>query len=105
MKPDPQLFSRRSALKAVAAGTAAVMSTDLFKQVAAAEKATPQSWKGRINHSVCRWCYPSIPLESLCEAATEIGITGIDLVGPEEWPVLKQYGLHAALPHGAGKGI
>src|SRR5690606_42071270 len=35
----------------------------------------------------------------------EIGITAIDLVGPEERPVLKQYGLHAAMPHGAGKGI
>ncbi|HWK56384.1 MAG TPA: TIM barrel protein [Parapedobacter sp.] len=105
MKPTPQLFSRRSALKAMAAGTGAVMATDLFKHAAAAEKAAAEPLKGRINHSVCRWCYPSIPLASLCEAAKEIGITAIDLVGPDEWAVLKQYGLHAAMSHGAGKGI
>ncbi len=105
MKSAPQLFSRRSALKAVAAGTTALMATDLFQPVSGAQKNTSRPLEGRINHSVCRWCYPSIPLETLCEAAKEIGITGIDLVGPEEWPVLKQYGLHAAMTHGAGKGI
>lgn len=105
MKPTRQFFSRRSALKAVAAGTTATIAMGLFQQVAAAERAVPLPLKGRINHSVCRWCYPTIPLPSLCEAAKEIGITAIDLVGPDEWPVLKQYGLHAAMPHGAGKGI
>lgn len=105
MKTDSKLFSRRNALKAVAAGTAAVMATDVFQHVSAVQKATPQPLKGRINHSVCRWCYPSVSLETLCEAANEIGITAIDLVGPKEWPVLKQYGLHAAMCHGAGKGI
>ena len=34
-----------------------------------------------------------------------MGIVGIDLVGPQEWSVLQKYGLIAALPHGAGKGI
>ncbi len=88
----------------MAATTTAVIATDLFQRAAAAEKKFPQL-KGRINHSVCRWCYPGIPLAELCAAAKEIGITGIDLVGPKEWPILKQYGLHAAMPHGAGKGI
>jgi len=61
--------------------------------------------KGKVNHSVCRWCYDSIPLEDLCKAAKEIGISGIDLVGPDEWPILKKHELFCALPHGAGKGI
>ena len=89
----------------MAAGSTAVIANDLFQHAAAAEKMSPQPLKGRINHSVCRWCYPNIPLAELCAAAKEIGITGIDLVGPDEWPVLKQYGLHAAMPQGAGKGI
>lgn len=89
----------------MATGTTAVMATNLFQRVAATEKAIPRPLQGRINHSVCRWCYPSVPLETLCQVAKEIGITAIDLVGPEEWSVLKQYGLHAAMPHGAGKGI
>jgi hydroxypyruvate isomerase len=56
---------------------------------------------GNINHSVCRWCYQEIPLEELCIEAERIGITGIDLVGPAEWPVLKQYGLHSPMCNGA----
>ncbi|MEZ0542889.1 hydroxypyruvate isomerase family protein [Fibrella arboris] len=61
--------------------------------------------KGNINHSVCRWCYSKIPLEELCQSAKSIGIKSIELVGPDEWPVLKKYGLTSALPWGAGKGI
>lgn len=103
MKFKPQVFSRRSALKAVA--TTAMLGTDLFQGLSAAEKALPDSLKGKVNHSVCRWCYPSISLEKLCIAAREIGIAGIDLVGPDEWPVLQKYGLVASMAHGAGRGI
>ena len=61
--------------------------------------------KGRINHSVCRWCYSKIPLDDLCKAAKEMGIKSIDLTGPSEWPTLQKYGLTSAMPQGAGKGI
>ncbi|SEL92809.1 hydroxypyruvate isomerase family protein [Parapedobacter koreensis] len=105
MKPTPQIWSRRSALKAVAASGTAMLANSMFHRISAAETALPFALQGKINHSVCRWCYPSIPLADLCQAAKDMGISGIDLVGPDEWPVLEQYGLHAALPHGAGKGI
>lgn len=59
------------------------------------------SLKGNINHSVCRWCYANMTLEELCIEAKRIGITGIDLVGPEEWPVLKTHGLHSPMCNGA----
>ncbi len=61
--------------------------------------------KGNINHSVCKWCYSKIPLEEFCKSAKEMGITSIDLTGPEEWPTLKKYGLTCAMAQGAGKGI
>lgn len=106
MKNTDQHNSRRRALKKIAAtATAAVVSATLSQRVAAAEAALQPSLKGRINHSVCRWCYNSIPLEDLCKAAKEIGIASIELTGPEEWPVLQKYGLTSALPWGAGKGI
>ena len=38
----------------------------------------------------------------MAEAGNE---AGLELVGPDEWPVLKKYGLTSALPWGAGKGI
>jgi hydroxypyruvate isomerase len=57
--------------------------------------------KGNITHSACRWCYNDIPLEQLCSAAKEIGLKGIDLVGPKDWPTLKKYGLTSAMCNGA----
>ncbi len=57
--------------------------------------------KGNINHSVCRWCYSGLSLEELCIEAKRIGITAIDLVGPDEWPVLKKHGLHSPMCNGA----
>jgi len=47
----------------------------------------------RINHSVCRWCYDTIPLEDLCIAAREMGIASIDLVMPEDMELLARHGL------------
>jgi len=61
----------------------------------------PTVLKGNIRHSVCRWCFNDLSLEELCRAAKEMGITGIDLVGPEDWPVLKQYGLESTMCNGA----
>lgn len=103
MKSNLSLLSRRSVLKATAA--TALLSGNLLNRISASESALPVELRGKINHSVCRWCYPSIPLEDLCVAAAEIGLKSIELVGPDEWPMLKKYGLTAALPHGAGKGI
>ncbi|MGV3773382.1 MAG: hydroxypyruvate isomerase family protein [Verrucomicrobiales bacterium] len=61
--------------------------------------------KGRINHSVCRWCYNDVPLDDLCKASKEMGITSVELQGPKEWPTLKKYGLTCAMANGAGMGI
>ena len=48
-------------------------------------------------HSVCRWCFGEIPLEELCQQVTAMGYESIELTGPEEWPVLQQYGLTCAI--------
>ncbi|MDB5262114.1 MAG: hydroxypyruvate isomerase [Adhaeribacter sp.] len=98
--------SRRMALKKIA-GTAAAVSlgTSLTNRLEAADTLVGEKLKGKINHSVCRWCYEKIPLEDLCKAAKNIGLQSIELVGPEEWPMLKKYGLTSALPWGAGMGI
>ncbi|GGH27361.1 hydroxypyruvate isomerase [Dyadobacter endophyticus] len=60
---------------------------------------------GKINHSVCKWCYGKIPLDTFAQECKKIGITSIELLGPEDWPTLKKYGLTCALPNGAGMGI
>src|SRR3954469_7172842 len=92
---------RRSAIKNIIAGSAAVVSAGALSSFVTEKKPTmPLKLKGNINHSVCAWCY-KIPLEELCIAAKEIGITAIDLVGPEGWPTLKKHGLHSSMCWGA----
>jgi hydroxypyruvate isomerase len=89
------------------AGSAAVFTTlpALAQRMEETEKSLGPALKGRINHSVCRWCYDKIPLEDLCKAAKAMGIQSVELTGPDEWPILKKYGLTSAMPWGAGKGI
>lgn len=99
-------FSRRTALKTLT-GTALTLPalTNSFASPMDQPAQAPLALKGNINHAVCRWCYSKIPLDDLCKAAKDMGIKGIDLAGPAEWPVLKKYGLTCSLPQGAGKGI
>jgi hydroxypyruvate isomerase len=99
-------ISRRNALGRMGALAGSATFLGLFKGITLADKALEESGlKGRINHSVCRWPYNNIELEDLCRGAKEIGITSIELVGPEEWPILKKYDLDCAMPWGAGLGI
>jgi hydroxypyruvate isomerase len=97
------MSTRRNALKSIAAGTAGVLS--ISEVFAKNEKALGTKLAGKINHSVCKWCYNSIPLETFAQECKKIGITSIELLGPNDWPILKKYGLTCALPNGAGMGI
>lgn len=83
-------------LKQFAAGTMATLMPN-SRQL----KKFNAPLKGNINHSACRWCYSSIPLEELCAAAQQMGLKGIDLVGPKDWPVLEKYGLTSSMCNGA----
>ena len=61
-----------SALKKMAGTTAvAVAGAALSHRLSAAESVLEEKLKGKVNHSVCRWCYNDIPLEDLCKAANQ----------------------------------
>lgn len=95
--------NRRSAIKNILAGTAAIGASGALASFANSPKQqmTNDKLKGNINHSVCRWCYAAIPLDQLCASAKEMGIKAIDLVGPADWPTLQKYGLYSAMCNGA----
>jgi hydroxypyruvate isomerase len=98
--------SRRSALKAIAhKAPLLAAAVSLSYRLQAADEAMGPALKGRINHSVCKWCYGKIPLEEFCQEAKKIGLTSVELMGPDEWPVLKKHGLTCAMANGAGMGI
>ncbi len=62
---------------------------------------------GRIKQSVCGWCYRDISTEELAAHAAKIGLKGLDLVRPADFPILKKYGLVGTMTpsHGITKGL
>jgi hydroxypyruvate isomerase len=97
MKPnDP---TRRQAI-ATLVGAAAVAALPRISATEMKPESTPTAATGGIRHSVCRWCYNKIPLEEFARAAKEMGIESIELLGPDEWPVVQKLGLTCALANG-----
>jgi hydroxypyruvate isomerase len=97
-------LNRRSAIKGILAGTAAMTIPTGFSALAMPKNETDMKsnfLKGNINHSVARWCFNDLDLETLCIEVKKIGITGIDLVGPKDWPTLKKYDLVSTMCNGA----
>lgn len=96
-------LNRRSVIKGILAGSAALsIPLELSAFGLPKEKTTIiPMLKGNINHSVSRWCFDKLDLETLCIEAKKMGITGIDLVGPEAWPTLKKYNLVSTMCNGA----
>lgn len=62
--------------------------------------------KGRLKQAVCRGVFRGIKLdpEGMCREAAKVGAVGIDLVGPDMFPLLKKYGLVPTMVPG-GSGI
>src|SRR2546422_11754709 len=97
-------ISRRSALGQVAAGAAlASVAASLGERLTAAD--TVSSLKGRINHSVCKWCYPKVSLEDLCTAGKEMGLQSVELLTVDDFPTLRKHGLICAMVSGVPGGI
>lgn len=96
--------NRRKLIKQVLTGSAAlatgvVLPTNILAAVKNQTSST--SLKGNINHTACRWCYGGIPIDSLAKSFKEIGMIGMDLVGPADWKVLKENGLTSTMCNGA----
>jgi len=99
-------LNRRSALRRMAGGAAVLTAaTTLRQRLAAADRAAGAQLKGRINHSVCKWCYPKVALEDLCKAGKEMGLGSIELLEVKDFEVLKRYDLNCAMVSGVPGGI
>ena len=91
-------LSRRGLLKGAAAVAMVASGGPLAAPARGAEL------KGRIRQSVSRWCFGKVPMDEFCKACAEMGIGGVDLVGPRDWPTMKTYGLVGTCTPG-GTGI
>jgi hydroxypyruvate isomerase len=75
---------RRETVKKILASGFAFPLIDDFKP------STP-ILKGNIKHSVCKWCYSSIPLDEFIPAIKKIGLNAVDLISIEQFPILKKH--------------
>ncbi len=99
---------RRSAIKNVLVGSAALATAGFSGASAKSPKSNEEKnmqLKGNINHSVSWWVFQEYGLDTVCKTVKEIGLKGIDLVGPKEWPVLQKYGLDSPICNGAELGL
>jgi hydroxypyruvate isomerase len=95
-------ITRRSAVKHLASAAAVTAAASaLGTRLLAADAGT----KGRVNHSVCKWCYPKISLDDLAVAGKEFGLRSIELLTVEDFPTLKKHDLHCAMVSGVPGGI
>lgn len=95
-------ITRRNSLKKMALGTVAFGSLSALEAKGA---SIPPPLKGNVNHAVCHWPFNPMSLEDLCVAVKEIGFNAIDLVGPNNWHILKKHGVECSLCNGAELGI
>ncbi len=98
-------MERRKFIGASAAASVGFIAYKTNAAMPAPEIKEMNDLKGNINHSACRWCYSKIPMEDFLKNLNELGVKAMDLTGPEDWPLMKKYGIHASMCWGAGKGI
>src|SRR5262245_8091173 len=94
-------LTRRSALGRMAGGAAALSAAvSLHERLSAAESAAGEPLKGRVHHSVCQWCYPKVPLDDLCRAGKEMGLSSVELLEVKHFETLKKHDLICAMVSG-----
>lgn len=94
--PESQIRVSRRGFVATATVAASVIGS-VPPSAAAAESVSIWSVnakEGRLNQSVCRWCFNGMKLEELAKEAASMGMVGIDLLSPgEEFETVKKHGL------------
>ncbi|MEX0774038.1 MAG: TIM barrel protein [Balneolales bacterium] len=101
---EKNILSRRNLLRNTAAWSAAMVTGMAVpgKVLASKGSAGPTAVQnGRIKQVLVSWPYMAFgqewDLDQLCQASVGLGCQGIELVGPDEWPTMKKYGLTCAL--------
>ena len=108
-RSEENAITRRHLLTTAAAG-AALAAVGLAAQPAAAEEkaAAALKLKGRIKQAACGGVFGKMSFEDRCKTCKDLGLHGIDLLGPKEFDTLKKYGLICTMVRaggGIGKGF
>ena len=93
---NSQPVSRRGWLAATAAVSAAglVRGDDSIAATKGSTATDSTGSTGRLNQGVCMWCFQKfMSLEEMCVAAKKMGLVGLDLIDPKDFPTLQKHGL------------
>jgi hydroxypyruvate isomerase len=82
-----------------AVGTA-VAGTLLAEIHAKAQETSALKLKGNVQQSACKWCYPKMSVEELARESAKLGVVGMDLIGPDDWPAPMKYGIRPVMSNG-----
>ena len=94
-------LSRRALIRGASMAAAGAVAGPILAQ-GTASQIQRVVHRGRINQSVSRWCYRKLSLDQLCEAGAKMGLKGIDLLRPSDFPTLKKHGLVCTMTSGGG---
>jgi hydroxypyruvate isomerase len=94
-------ISRRRVLESMAASAAVASAAPALWSAT----ETPTIRRGRIQQSVCQWCYPHISLDDLAAYAAQIGLRGIDLLNPDQYDMPRRFGLVCTMGYAGGGQI
>ena len=98
---SPSLMTRRAAMRHASELTAAAAAVAALPAMGA--DAVEGASEPRIRQSVSKWCFSRWwSLDVLAAHAARIGLKGIDLIGHQEWPVVRKHGLVPTMAPGAG---
>ena len=94
--------SRRALLKTglgLAAGATALTPTSAqANKISLFRKKGSGVKKGRINQSVVSWCFANHwSTEKMCKVASDLGCKSIELIAPDQFPILSKHGLTCAI--------
>ena len=91
-------MNRREAMIGLSAAAFGALVLPKFAH-AAAEKIVK---RGRLKQSVSYWCYQrNYKLPEFAKIVADMGLTAIDLLNEEQWPVVKPYGLICSMGYPA----
>jgi hydroxypyruvate isomerase len=96
------MISRRAFMAAAAAFAPAALRRATASELFPADRVVKN---GRLKQSVSRWPYAKIPLADFCRAVADMGLTGVDLLEEDEWPVARQAGLVCSMGYAGGGSI
>jgi len=99
-------FTRREAISTLAGAAGGLMMAGGMTAANAAPAQAAKD-KGQLKHSVCKWCYPKIPLDDLCAKGGDLGLVSVELLSEGDWATTAKHGLTCAVsngPSGIGDG-